>query len=275
VFNINILLATYNGENFLNNQLDSLLVQSEPSFKVLIRDDGSSDSTLDIIKGYERKYPEIFQVLDDGLGNLGSSACFMKLLEHADEYSYIMFCDQDDVWLEDKVSSALGEIQKLESVHGADVPLLHFTDLKVVDESLDEINSSFWDSQGIDPDIAQNWQCLLAQNVVTGCTMILNQKAREVSLPFSLPEMVHDQWIAVHVAKYGKISYSHNPTLLYRQHQSNVVGAHKNLSTYLLKKAVSPLAVLKFFYRASQYFGDVSVGRLIWYKFTTNIRRIF
>lgn len=271
---VTVLIATYNGDHYLTEQLDSLLAQDYKGFKVLIRDDGSSDHTLHIIKDYEKKYPDTFTVLDDGLGNLGSSTCFMKLLEHAKGYEYIMFCDQDDVWLPNKISTSLSAMREMEKEFGKHIPLMNFTDLRVVDEHLDEIHASFWKSQRLNPSIANDWKKLLAQNVVTGCTMILNRKAREVSLPFELPEMVHDQWIAVNVAKYGHVGYTPEQTILYRQHANNVVGAHSNMIKYFLKKTLSLSEVLSFFFRAANHFKEVSWFHLVFLKIKISMERL-
>jgi len=254
--------------------VDSLLKQANKNLKVLIRDDGSSDNTLHIIKDYEKKYPETFTILDDGLGNIGSSACFMRLLEHAKGYEYIMFCDQDDVWLPNKISSSLSAIREMEKEFGKHVPLMNFTDLRVVDDHLHEIDVSFWRSQRLTPAIAENWWELLAQNVVTGCTMILNSKAREVSLPFVLTEMVHDQWIAVNVAKHGHVSYIPEQTILYRQHANNVVGAHDNMIKYFFEKILSISEVLSFFFRAANHFKDVSWFHLVFLKIKISMGRL-
>lgn len=270
-----VLIATYNGERFLGKQFKSLLQQDVEKFSVVVRDDGSTDGTVDVIADYCMRFPERFTQVKDSLGNLGSSQCFMKLLEYAEAYRYVMFCDQDDVWLPSKVSSSVKAIKGLEEKHGNDMPLMHFTDLKVVDEKLNEISPSFWRSQRLDPTITNDWEKVLAQNVVTGCTMILNQRAREVCLPFKLPEMVHDQWIAVNVAKYGMASFSSEPTILYRQHSTNVVGAHVNIPKYLFLKFKDIVNIIFFYRRATACFGDVSVLKLAVHKLVISLRRFF
>jgi len=273
--NLCVILGSYNGALYLENQLDSLLAQDYKYYKVLIRDDGSSDRTLHIIKDYEKKYPDTFTVLDDGLGNLGSSACFMKLLEHAKGYEYIMFCDQDDVWLPNKISTSLSAIRGMENEFGSQVPLMVFTDLRVVDEHLDEIHASFWKSQRLNPSVADDWKKLLAQNVVTGCTMILNREAREISLPFALPEMVHDQWIAVNVANHGHVGYISEQTILYRQHANNVVGAHSNMIKYFWGKVMSLSEIISFYFRAANHFKEVSWVHLMYLKLKISLKRLW
>ncbi len=270
---IAILLATYNGEKYLKEQLDSLLNQTYKDFEILIRDDNSKDLTINIIQEYERVYPEKIKLIQDDLGNLGSSKSFMKLLEYSDS-EYIMFCDQDDVWLPNKIELSLNKMKELENTHGKDLPLLVFTDLHVVDESLKIIENSFWKYQKLIPKTTKDWRMLVSQNVITGCTIMMNQQAKEVSLPFALDMMIHDQWIAVNVAKYGKIEYIDKQTILYRQHGNNVAGAHSYSLKYISRKFMQIQKILNYFQQATKYFKEISILEIIFYKIWTNILRL-
>lgn len=269
---IDILISTYNGEKFISQQLDSLIAQTIQDFVVLIRDDGSTDSTVDIIKEYESKYPDKIVLIQDSLGNLGSSKSFMKLLEYSNK-EYIMFCDQDDIWLPNKIELSLSKIKELEDVFSKDIALLVFTDLMVVDQDLNIISKSFRFYQKLDPQISADWKKLLAQNVVTGCTMIINKKAKEVSLPYLLETMMYDHWISVNVAKYGKIGWIDIPTVLYRQHRNNVAGAHKYGPKYILNKLRNIDKILNYLSEASKYFEKVSFIELILTKTLINFKR--
>jgi glycosyltransferase involved in cell wall biosynthesis len=271
--NIDILLATYNGEKYLKEQLNSLFLQTYQNFKILVRDDGSIDSTINIIKEYEKVYPTKIKLIQDNFGNLGSSKSFMKLLEYS-KSKYIMFCDQDDIWLPDKIRKSLSKIIDLEKKHGSDIPLLVFTDLKVVDEKLNIIQKSFWKYQKLIPDISSNWKKLLAQNVITGCTIIINNKSKKVLLPFSLNMMIHDQWIGVNIAKFGKIDYLKEQTILYRQHGCNVAGAHSYNLKYIKKKFFDIKKILNFQYKAIKYYKEINILELIYYKIILNIERL-
>ncbi|MDD3769168.1 MAG: glycosyltransferase family 2 protein [Sulfuricurvum sp.] len=269
---INIIISSYDGEAYLRDQLASLFAQSVQDFTVLIRDDGSADNTLAIIAEYQMLYPNRIRLVSGSSENLGSRKSFMKLLEHADA-PYIMLCDQDDVWGSDKIEVSLTKIREMEKNHGADKPLLVFTDMRVVDGELNVIHESFWKYQKLDPEIAHDWKKLLAQNVITGCTMIMNRAAREVSLPFAVPTMMHDHWIGVNVAKYGKVGYLDAPTVLYRQHGANVEGAHRYGWSYVLQKLKNIDESIRKLYRSAVHF-DVSFVLLLIYKFTINIERI-
>ena len=139
---VSILLSTYNGEQYLNPLLESLLFQDYNKFVVYIRDDVSVDNTLSVIKHYCSKYPNKFKLLKDNLGNLGVSKSFMQMLSLV-ESDYYLFCDQDDVWLPNKISSLFNFILRM-NLDTADIPILLFTDLKVVDSELNILHNSYW-----------------------------------------------------------------------------------------------------------------------------------
>ena len=194
-------------------------------FQLYIRDDGSTDDTMQIVEEYRQRYSNIV-VVDDGEKNLGAKRNFERLLAFADA-DYYMFCDQDDVWLPDKIEVIFAKMKQMEQQYG-DIPLLVHTDLEVVDEELNVIDKSFWRYSRVLPQVVdKNIYYLGIANSVTGCTVIINQRAKEVSLPFPLQIFMHDAWIALCVMKYGKIDYIETATIKYRQHTGNVFGAIK------------------------------------------------
>lgn len=271
---ITICLATYNGEKYVEQQLESLLSQTFEDFKILVRDDGSDDKTQELLKKYAKKYPDKIEVMQDTQGRLGSAQSFMRILEQV-QTSYVMFCDQDDVWIKNKIEVTLKKMHELEKSYSFDVPLLVFTDMKVVDRELNILNESFWNYQKLDPNIAYDWKKLLAQNVIAGCTIMINLPAKKVSLPYKFDEMFHDHWLGVQVAKHGKIAYIDTPTLLYRQHDTNVDGAHCFGWSYVVYKLKTILSPLKKLYQSSVVFSEISFFELLMYKLKINIQRIF
>ena len=218
-----ILLGAYNGGRFLREQLDSLFAQTMNDFQLYIRDDGSTDDTMQIVQEYRQRYSNI-TLVEDGEKNLGAKRNFERLLAFA-EADYYMFCDQDDVWLPDKIEVSFAKMKQMEQQYG-DIPLLVHTDLEVVDEELNLINPSCWNYAYINPQIVdKNIYFLGLANSVAGCTTLMNRKGRDVSLPFSPHAIMHDYWVALCVMKRGKIDYIPVPTIKYRQHGYNVVGA--------------------------------------------------
>ena len=265
-----ILLSTYNGEKYLNQQLDSIFSQTYKNFEIIARDDGSQDKTVKILHSYNI-------TIIDSKNNLGAKDSFEFLLDYAIQNSnsdYFMFCDQDDIWLPNKIESSLAEIKELEKVYGKEFPLLVFTDMKVVDKDLKVENDSFWKHQKLNPNISNDWQKLLAQNVITGCTMIFNRASAQISLPFSLHDMLHDHWIGVNVSKYGKVVHLDIPTVLYRQHGNNVEGAHRYGWVYVAHKLNNLGLPIKKLYRYANYF-EVSFVKLLFYKLIINLKRLF
>jgi glycosyltransferase involved in cell wall biosynthesis len=242
---IDILMATYNGEKFLEEQIQSLLNQTYQCWKLIIRDDESNDNILNVIEKYIRLFPDKISRLSDHKGRLGPTLSFATLLEHS-EADYIMFCDQDDVWLQDKISITLNRMLDLEKKNPG-IPLLVFTDLSTTDESLQVTSPSFVASQKFFPDIIHDPIKLLALNIVTGCTIMINRLSRNFILPIPSSNIGHDQWMAVNLAHYGKLDYIPQSTVLYRQHGNNSVGSNRIGSGYFLKKMFKPERQLKIY----------------------------
>lgn len=222
---ISICMATYNGERFLRQQLDSILAQSNQDWQLLVRDDGSDDDTVPIVEDYASRLPGRIRLVTDGGGRLGANLNFGKLLEYADT-EYIMFSDQDDVWLPNKIDLTLNAMKAAEQIY-PDKPVLIHTDLKVVDSDLNIIADSMWSYQKLFPEIGDDLSKIMAQNVVTGCTVVINRKARDVSTPIPAEAIMYDWWIAIRVAKHGKIVYISTPSILYRQHPGSEIGAKR------------------------------------------------
>lgn len=222
---IDILLATYNGQAYLKEQIDSILAQSNTDWRLLIRDDGSDDDTTSIIKSYLAKYPDRIKLIENKGRHLGASLNFNSLLETSTA-EYIMFSDQDDVWLPTKIELTLNLMKTTERAY-PDKPVLVHTDLRVVDSRLKTIAKSMWQCQGIFPENGNNVNKVMLQNIATGCTIMINKKAKTISLPIPAEAVMHDWWIAINVAKYGKIVYLPDQLVLYRQHRNNVVGTKK------------------------------------------------
>lgn len=218
-----ILLATYNGYAYIRQMIDSILSQDYPHIRLVLSDDGSADGTQSVLEEYAESYPETVVLYKSGqrFGNAGKH--FMHLLGQYYDAPYVMFCDQDDVWHEDKVSRTLKKMQELENKEV--VPAMVHTDLRVVDSELQEVNSSFWEHSNLDGSrLAINQ--LLVQNVVTGCTMMINRPLAELACRDVPDEMImHDWWLALLASACGRTDYLPEATVDYRQHGNNAVGA--------------------------------------------------
>jgi glycosyltransferase involved in cell wall biosynthesis len=241
---IDILLATYNGEAYLTQQLESLFRQSYQNWRLLVRDDGSRDKTLSLLRSEAERHPGRIHIIEDTKGSLGATQNFGELLLYSTA-NYTMFCDQDDVWLPNKIELSLERMLQLEQRHGNTHPVLVYTDLQLVDETLSTIAPSFWSYSKADPRQRQTWNRLLIDNIAAGCTMLFNRALREIATPIAKEATVHDWWFALIASLVGVIEPLHEPTILYRQHQSNTIGISRNpgrkLNTLLSNNAVHTL----------------------------------
>lgn len=221
-----ILLSTYNGKLYLEEQLDSIINQTFKNWNLYIRDDGSSDGTQEIIKKYVKIDSRIIYLEKESKENLGVKKSFFSLLESVDSH-YYFFCDQDDFWMENKVQDTLDFLKEHEE-NG--IPTCVHTDLRIVDKELNEIYSSMIESQQLE--VNDSLTNLLVQNSVTGCTLALNNELKK-KLPKNVnidKIIMHDWWIALVGSVFGKVVLLEKQTILYRQHGNNEVGAQSLFS---------------------------------------------
>lgn len=220
---VTVLLSTYNGGNYLAEQLDSLVAQQGVEVDILVRDDGSTDNTRELLDKWQEKGALSWYTSE----NLGPGKSFMHLLKSAAPGGYYAFCDQDDVWLPEKLKLTMEKMLAVEKTNPGKPVIVH-TDMYVVDERLNIVHDSFWRSSGLRPDILRTFPYLCVCNSVNGCTIVMNSTARELILEKYVEQelIIHDVISALTVSYYGGvIDYVEAPTVLYRQHSSNVVGA--------------------------------------------------
>ena len=234
---IDIILPTFNGCKYLEEQLNSIISQTKDnSWKLLIRDDKSQDLTKETIYKYQNKYPHNLLFINDANQNSGVVLNISYILEYS-KSNYILFSDQDDIWLSHKIEITLNKMLQIEKEYGKETPILIHTDLQVVDRNLNLINPSFQKYQNLDPHPKKLLPRLLVQNFVTGCTMMINKPLKELITTIPPEAIMHDWWIALIAATMGKIAYINEPTVLYRQHQNNTIGANNWGINYILSKA--------------------------------------
>ena len=221
---IDILMATYNGEAFLEEQLDSIIHQSYSEWHLIVRDDCSSDRTVSILQKYKAMYPEKISVIINENRTGSAKANFFKLLHDA-QSEYIMFSDQDDVWKIDKLKFTLKKMKQLERKSEKEIPLLVATDLEVVNAEGRQINKSFLHYMNLQGDIRLNH--LLIQNNITGCTVMMNCTLCEMLKEVKSVEKIvmHDHFAGLVAVTFGKAVMLDRATIQYRQHTRNSVGA--------------------------------------------------
>ena len=223
-----ILMSTWNGELYIRELLESLYNQKDVQFDILVRDDGSKDSTLDILEEYKNKYKNFSWYKGEGLGPAWS---FMDLMKNAGEYKYYAFCDQDDVWDEDKLLCAYNMLEKEDS----SIPLLYFCATRQVDKDLNVITPQLEIF-----DYALTFNEALVSSIGMGCTFVFNKKTLDMAVEYNPDNgylVMHDKLLHYLVAATGKIIYDKTPHIAYRQHGNNVVGAKngivKKMKTFL------------------------------------------
>ena len=237
---IDILMATYNGEKYLAEQLESIINQTYTDWHLYIQDDVSSDSTAEIAREYAQRYPNKITLIVRDTPSGGAKENFLSMLPLA-KSDYIMFSDQDDVWLPEKIEITHSKMLDCEHKYGKDTPLLVHTDLRVVDEELNTIaESHFKREHFLDK---QNCLCnSLLSCKVSGSTSEINRSLLD-GLKFNNSQKIHmhDIWAALYAMAFGKLITIKTPTILYRQHSSNVFGLDDDYSTlHAVKRILIP-----------------------------------
>ena len=241
-----VLLSTYNGEKYLSEQLDSLLQQSWRNFSIVVRDDGSEDGTLAILQHYLSRHanklhqvPAAAESTTAGCNNLGASAAFGMLMQYVLanksrlglSSAYMMLCDQDDVWIADKIERQMQLMLHKEAAtgtrNGANKPLLIHSDLRVVDADRQLIADSLVRFQGLEMQ-RKRFCDLIISNLVTGCTALLNEALATRALPIASQAIMHDWWLAMVAAAFGELVFIDEPLVDYRQHGHNTSGARQH-----------------------------------------------
>ena len=219
-----VLLATYNGEKYLAEQLDSLFAQKELQVSVLVRDDGSTDRTTEILEQYSKGWNLNWYQGE----HLNVQRGFLDLMKRGaeTEFQYFAFCDQDDVWDEDKLSVAVSKLK----LDDEKIPLLYYCGQRLVNENL-----SFIENHKMNPYRTEYARFIL--NDAAGCTEVFNRNLLEAVVQYE-PKyiLMHDAWVLkVCLAIGGHILVDEMPHMSYRQHGQNVMGLRRDLRSKLIR----------------------------------------
>ncbi|MDO4849577.1 MAG: glycosyltransferase family 2 protein [Coriobacteriia bacterium] len=218
-------MATYNGERFVGEQIESIQAQTYGNWRLLVSDDCSSDGTLDIVRRYAAE-DERIRIVSEGVRYGGAKENFFALMRQTNA-AYVMFCDQDDVWREDKIEVEVSAVLDNERGHGSSCPIMVHSDLALIDRDGRALNVTMREII-TDADIktASPEQVLLT-SVATGCTMALNRPCIDECLKVGrLGDVVmHDWWATLTACMLGVRVYIDESLVFYRQHENSVVGA--------------------------------------------------
>ncbi|MGG1649794.1 glycosyltransferase family 2 protein [Paenibacillus sp. NRS-1780] len=215
---VQILLSTYNGAVYLEEQIESLLNQKDVDIQILIRDDGSTDSTVVKLNALKQQHPH--QIILCPESNKGVIESFFNLIQRSSEaFDYYAFCDQDDVWMPNKLAQAVSLLNEKEEGR----PLMYCSATQMVSHTLEPLK--VWPANIPKPLSFYN---ALIENVCVGCTMVINKQALQLvkkRIPASLKNVImHDWWVYLCVSALGEVVFDPKPSILYRQHQNNVLG---------------------------------------------------
>ncbi|WP_185754956.1 glycosyltransferase family 2 protein [Ectopseudomonas oleovorans] len=220
---IDILLATYNGSRYIEEQIDSILCQTFSDWHLIIHDDGSSDNTLDIVKRYVAAHPGKIFLVEDGIKTGGAKNNFFHLMKFSTS-DYVMFCDQDDVWENDKISTAIENLRTFEGV-----PAMYCARTNLVDDRLRHIG------YGKNPEKKPALEYALVHNIATGCTIALNRAGYNLIMrkrPDLNNVLMHDYWVYLVVSAFGVVIFDKDSKIKYRQHANNFYGASNGFSLW-------------------------------------------
>lgn len=208
-----VLLSTFNGEKYLETQIQSVLAQNHPNLDILIRDDGSSDDTRQILRSFEKQYAQRVQVVY--AENVGYRNSFFELMEKAPPaYDFYAFCDQDDYWLPEKISRAIRVLKPLDQQK----PLLYCSALTLTDKDLKPIGQAGGMNRATD------YRQYFFSSIPTGSTSVFNDRLRRTALSGKALARNHDSWMLIVASFFGEIFVDQHSFILYRQHENNALG---------------------------------------------------
>jgi hypothetical protein len=217
-----ILLGTFDGASYVQQQLDSIRAQTHTNWTLLVRDDGSHDATIEIVRRVSDRDPRV-EILSGG-DHVGCATNFSRLGMDARRRGavYTMFCDQDDVWFPTKVEKTLQRMLDAEKQTGPTRPILVHTDLYVINNHGTQVHPSFMKFQRISH-TSKPLRTLLVQNFVTGCTVMANRSLLDIAMPIPPQALMHDWWLALVAASTGTVAFLPETTIGYRRHGTNAL----------------------------------------------------
>ncbi len=218
---LQVLMSAYNGEKFIIEQLDSIFAQTYPDVEVLVRDDGSKDSTLDLLNEYQKTHPGLKIYSEKNIGLVKS---FLKLVSLSDA-DYVAFSDQDDYWLPEKLEKA---VNKLEKVNG---PALYCSNQILTDGKLNPLDNSNM------PSYTAGFGNALIETICTGCTCVMNKELVD-NIKAHMPENAiwHDWWAYLVASYIGTVIFDEEAYIYYRQHGGNKLGASRSALVMIRNK---------------------------------------
>ena len=267
-----VLMATFNGASHLREQMDSILNQEGPEFSIYVSDDGSTDSTLQILQEFANKFPSKIHLFVSQSKARGACANFLSLLQKVDSDLYL-FADQDDIWSLDHVQSLYDRYLRLNESEKA-MPALIFSDMKIVQADGSPFADSFLKAEKL-PNGVEHPHFYFVQNNISGCVTLFNQALKNLVLKNSdflkrnlekIP--MHDFFLATTAATFGKIYFVNKTLSAYRMHERNTLGVQnitslKHVLDRLNRQSADMERILRYAEFFVEYFQkDLEAGEL-------------
>ena len=264
-----VLISTYNGEKYLLEQIESLLSQEgDFEIQIIIRDDGSSDETLNILKKISKKTNRIIWYQGE---NIKPAKSYIDLILNCGQYDFYCFCDQDDYWDSDKIKVGINALKNIYD------PCIYYCNAKLVDDQLNTLGSNVYKKEPYN-DI---YTTMCASNVI-GCTMIMNHALIDYIRKHESPQIIsmHDSYMArVCLSIGGRIIYDKVPHMKYRQHSNNVIGIKSSFDGKIKQAAnlIMSQPSVTIDEQASEilrlYFDDIPNDNRKWLMIVSDYRR--
>lgn len=237
---VNILLSTYNGEKHLNEQLETILQQTSQNFKLVIRDDGSTDETRKIIDQYCRDFPKKIEFIKDDFGNVGISKSFSLLMENSNA-DYYFFADQDDIWMKNKIQ----EMMNITKSWDPKKPHMCFSDLIIKNDKTSR-QSSYLATYDLHNTPLNK---IIFKGIIHGCAMLINHQCKLFTLELNEDSrLLHDTSIIYTSYLFGSIEIIKTPLIIHKIHKSNAIGHGTKQPYMVLLKTLA-----KFLFKNKSY----------------------
>jgi glycosyltransferase involved in cell wall biosynthesis len=217
---VEILMATYLSADYLGPMLESLQAQSHDDFHLVVSDDGSRDGTMEILAAFAPRFRNPVRIIRRETPSGSAMANFASLLEAATG-DYVFLADHDDIWLPEKVARGVAMLRAAEAEEGMGLPLMLHTDLEGMDGEGRPLFPSYWAYKLTDPAVVATLSGVLLQPGATGCTIAANRALLERALPVPEGAIMHDWWLNLVAAGFGRVLHDPVPQVRYRIHGGN------------------------------------------------------
>lgn len=240
---VTVLLSTYNGERFLPEQIESILAQDYFDWRLIARDDGSSDATPSILASYRNRYPDLIRLAPDSGTPLGVVDSFCALARLA-EGPFACFCDQDDLWMPQKLGTMVGMAEN-ERMDKVPYPVVLFADMALIDSRGRTLPGTFIKSESISLQHKDDPNYIVYRNIAPGCSTMVNNAALRFLRQRPRSVIMHDWWMVLGAALRGKNLFLDEPLMHYRIHEGNAIGLSPGTARWGVRGSIRRIETMR------------------------------